>query len=59
MLIGRHFKNEDKIKDMIVDGRKRGVCDKNGRALPKYQQGCFVVTEEYAGNYDKIDWSNG
>ena len=26
----RHFKNEDSIKALIVDGHKRGVCDSNG-----------------------------
>ncbi len=27
------YKNEDKIKDMIVDGHNRGVCDRNGASV--------------------------
>lgn len=33
MLTERHFKNEDVIKEKIVEGHKRGVCDKNGRTI--------------------------
>ncbi len=33
MIAERHFKNEDKIKDKIVNGYKRGVCDSNGRSI--------------------------
>jgi hypothetical protein len=27
------MKNEEKIKDMIVDGHKRGVCDSSGASI--------------------------
>lgn len=33
MIVERHFKNEDAIKEKIVEGHKRGVCDKNGRTI--------------------------
>ena len=29
----RHFKNEDNIKDKIIVGRRRGVCDNEGRSI--------------------------
>ena len=35
MIAERHFKNEDVIKEKIVDGHRRGVCDKNGRTIKK------------------------
>lgn len=35
----RHFKNEDAIKTKIVDGYRRGVCDHNGKTIPKERQG--------------------
>ena len=57
MIAERHFKNEDVIKEKIVDGYKRGVCDKNGKPLLKLTS-CFVATEKYRNNYDKIDWSD-
>lgn len=31
MIAERHFKNEDSIKQKIVDGHRQGVCDKDGR----------------------------
>ena len=33
MIAERHFKNEDIIKDKIVKGRRRGICDRNGSSL--------------------------
>ena len=27
------FKNEEKVKDMIVRGHNRGVCDRNGASV--------------------------
>lgn len=33
MIAGRHFKNEDVIKDKIVNGYRRGVCDSSGRSV--------------------------
>lgn len=33
MLTGRHFKNEDCIKDLIVRTHRRGVCDRNGNSI--------------------------
>jgi hypothetical protein len=36
MYVGeRHFKNEDSIKEAIVDAHARGVCDSEGRTYPK------------------------
>lgn len=62
MIAERHFKNEDNIKDKIVNGYRRGVCDSNGKTKPKNLQGgsfggsCFMppVTETYRKNYVKI-----
>lgn len=53
MIAERHFKNEDVIKKKIVNGYRRGVCDKNGRPLPK-QVNRFVATEEYRKSYVRI-----
>lgn len=33
MIAGRHFKNEDGIKAKIVEGHKRGICDRNGNSV--------------------------
>ena len=33
MIAERHFKNEDVIKEKIVDGYRRGVCDSDGRSV--------------------------
>ena len=62
MIAERHFKNEDYIKDKIVNGYRRGVCDSDGKTKPKHLQGssfggsCFMPppTEEYRRNYVKI-----
>ena len=62
MLAERHFKNEDVLKEKIVNGYRRGVCDSNGTTKPKHLQGgsfggsCFMPppTEEYRRNYVKI-----
>ena len=35
MLTERHFKNEDVIKDMIVEGHRNGVCDSNGASVKR------------------------
>ena len=56
----RHFENEDDIKNKIVDGYRRGVCDSNGKTLKNASPGgsCFMpINEEYRKNYDKIDWT--
>lgn len=34
-LVGRHFKNEDAIKSLIVAGHRRGICDSSGRSIKK------------------------
>ncbi len=36
------FKNENKIKDMIVAGHRRGICDRNGDSV-KNGNGVFVA----------------
>jgi len=62
MIAERHFKNEDDIKAKIVEGYKRGVCDKNGKTKPKHLQGgsyggsSFMppISEEYRKNYVRI-----
>lgn len=62
MIAERHFKNEDGIKEKIVNGYKRGVCDSDGKTKPRHLQGgsyggsCFMPspTEEYRRNYVKI-----
>ena len=61
MIAERHFKNEDCIKNKIVNGYRRGVCDSDGKTKPKHLQGgyggsCFMPppTEEYRRNYVKI-----
>lgn len=36
------FKNEDKIKAMIVSGHERGVCDKNGASI-RTEGGRFIA----------------
>lgn len=33
MLTERHYKNEDKIKDMIVDAHRNGTCDRDGKTI--------------------------
>lgn len=44
---------------MIVDGHRRGVCDKNGKTLQGFpQEHHFVPTKQFSDNYDKIDWSD-
>jgi len=36
------YKNEEKVKDMIVDGHSRGVCDRNGDSV-KRADGTFTA----------------
>lgn len=36
------FKNEEKVKAMIVDGHRRGVCDRNGDSV-RGTSGAFVA----------------
>lgn len=36
------FKNEETIKDMIVGGHKRGICDSDGRSV-KSEDGRFIA----------------
>ena len=35
MLTEKHYKNEDVIKDMIVQSHKNGTCDRNGVSVRK------------------------
>lgn len=54
--------NEEVIKRKIMDARKRGVCDKEGRTLQSFLRAkngeeeklVFVPTEQYGENYQKI-----
>jgi len=56
---------EEKIKQKIVDGYRRGVCDSEGHTIPKNKRGMsgkgshFIAptTEQYRKNFDKIAWS--
>ncbi len=57
------MQNTENIKKKIVDGYRRGVCDKNGNTLPKSKQGqngkgsAFhndYNTEQYRESYDQI-----
>ena len=58
----RNFKNEDKIKAAIVDGRARGVCDRNGGHIPRHKRGAAgkgdmfrpVDKKRYDENYERI-----
>lgn len=58
----RHHKNEDQVKQAIVDGRARGVCDRNGGHIPKHKRGAAgkgdrlrpVDKARYDANYVKI-----
>ena len=58
--------SEEKIKQKIVDGYRRGVCDHEGHTIPKGKRrkagkGCHFVaptTDQFRENYDKIVWSN-
>ena len=62
MIAERHFENEDIIKDKIVNGYRRGVCDSDGKTKPRHLQGGSFggsrfrppVTEEYRRNYVRI-----
>lgn len=54
-------KNEDQIKQAIVDGRDAGRCDRDGRTIKgggasgkgdRFRP----VSEEYSKNYDRIKW---
>ena len=58
-------KNEQRIKSKIMDGRMRGVCDRNGHTIERYKRG-YVGKGDWSRvqdksrfdeNYDKIDWS--
>lgn len=35
----RTFKNEEPVKKAIMDGRARGVCDRNGNTIPSHKRG--------------------
>ena len=52
----RHFKNEDDIKEKIVDGYRRGVCDSDGNTTMTGSRGCFMspTNEKYRVNYVRI-----
>ena len=60
----RNFKNEQVIKSKIMDGRERGVCDRNGNSLPREKRGAagkgdrlrHVDKAKYDQNWDMIDW---
>lgn len=41
---GRHFKNEDCIKDLIVAGHRQGVCDSSGRSTRTNIDGRRIFT---------------
>jgi len=57
-------RNEERIKRMIVDGYKRGVCTHDGGDIPMHRRGMagkgshFIapVSEKYRTNFDKIEW---
>ncbi len=57
------MQNTEQIKKKIVDGYRRGVCDKNGDTIPKEKRGMNgkgsafhsdYYTDEYRENFDKI-----
>lgn len=57
------MKNTEAIKEKIVDGYRRGICDKNGNTLPKSKQGkngkgsAFhndYNTDKFRQNYEEI-----
>lgn len=57
----KHRKNEDAIKEKIVDGRTRGVCDRNGVTIPRHKRGAAGkgdrfrhVGKQYYENAEKI-----
>lgn len=58
----RHHKNEDQVKAAIVDGRARGVCDRNGNTIPRRKRGAAgkgdrfrpVDKKRYEENYERI-----
>ncbi len=58
-------KPDAKIKDMIVNAYKRGVCDHNGETIPKSKRGMAGkgshfgprLDANYGENYDQIKWS--
>lgn len=64
-LRGATVDNTREIKDAIVDGYRRGVCDHNGNTIPRGHRGMngkgshFMTptTQKFRDNYDKIDWS--
>lgn len=45
MIAGRHFRNEDGIKALIVAGHRRGVCDGNGASIKK--NGVFIAKPRF------------
>ncbi|MHC4728427.1 MAG: hypothetical protein ACYS17_14495 [Planctomycetota bacterium] len=55
-------KNEEQIKQKIVEGRERGVCDRNGKTIPKHKRGRSgkgdrfrpVNQKRYEENYERI-----
>ena len=57
--------NEQRIKKAIMDGRTRGVCDRNGNTIPREKRGYVGKGDwnrvedkrAFDDNYDKIDWS--
>jgi hypothetical protein len=54
-------KNEDQIKQAIVDGRDAGRCDRNGENPVAGGSGgkgdrFRPVSKKYAENYDRIKW---
>jgi len=58
----RYHKNEEAIKQKIVDGYARGVCDRNGGHIPRHKRGAAgkgdrmrnVNKERYDENYVRI-----
>ena len=56
--------NTQDLKGKIVDGYRRGVCDHNGKTIPKANRGQAgkgsrfrpAKTQQYRDNYDRIEW---
>ena len=64
-IVPKHHKNEEAIKQKIVDGYARGVCDRNGGHIPRHKRGASGKGDRYLPvnkarfdrNYDLIDWT--
>ncbi len=70
MITERHFKNEDVIKEKIVECHRRGVCDSSGRSVkvtnaagekvfiakPRFSSGSSVVKRAVYENGKLVRW---